>query len=527
MRSSFSGFYVAKSGIQAAQANLQITGQNMSNVNTEGYTRQRVDTSAVASSSNNMRYSNKADLSVGGGVECNSTSQVRDPYLDVRYRMENAKVGDATAQLDTLTELENMFDEITSDGLDAQFKDLTSQLQTFVSSSSDSVVENIVKTSSLLLVQSFNNTSEHLNEIRNQETDSLETNKIADVNNLLKNISELNKEIKSSDISDCPALELMDQRNTMIDKLSAYVNIEVSANTVSVGGGRTVSELSIDLVSGDQKFNLLENDQYKQFGLVKDSNDKVKTPVTIVLNNANGIAVTASNDGSASLTGGNINSYLTSGALSGSLDMLNGKGVFADVSESTKNGIGYYQGLLDNLAQSFANIMNAANSTTTTVPYNKPLFTTTDGTTTNNVTAANISLSKAWNESTDAYITTSKTTGNAGSNILSMISALSEERTYTTNGGTAFFNGSFQECVSNISSTLGLQIENMDRQNATYTATLGDINTDRLSVSSVDTNEEGINLIMYNQALTASSRFMTTLDEALDTIINNMGRVGR
>lgn len=530
MRSSFSGFYVAKSGLQAAQANLQTTGQNMTNVNTEGYTRQRVDTYAVGSNSNFMRYANKTDLSIGGGVECTGVSQIRDPYLDVRYRMENAKVGDTGAQLDALNDLETLFNEVKSKGLDSQFTDLVSQLQTLAGNSTDPVMENIVKNSSLLLVQSFNNIASQIDQVRNEQTKSLQTDMVTNVNNLIKNIAHLNEEIKSSDISGSTSLELVDQRNTMIDELSQYANIEISSKPVAVGGSRTIYEMQIDLVDGQsgEKFNLISNDEYRQFGVNTLADGTVSTPVTITLKNASdGTAVTASNDGSATLTGGDINQYLTSGAFSGSLKMLNGKGDFAQTGESTERGIAYYQGMLDNLAQSFATMMNQANSTNSTPPYDKPLFTTDDGTTTSGITAKNISLSTAWHDATGSYMTGTKS-GTPGDNILSMISEFKKSRTYTSSGsGVSFFTGSFQECVTNISTTLGLHIKDVKRQNTTYGLNLNEIDTQRTSISSVDINEEGINLIMYNQALTASSRFMTTLDEALDTIINKMGVVGR
>ena len=78
MASSFSSYFVARSGIQNAQYNLRITGQNMSNVNTTGYTRQRLDSYAVGSSGNNMRYANVSDLAIGGGVDAKGVSQLRD-----------------------------------------------------------------------------------------------------------------------------------------------------------------------------------------------------------------------------------------------------------------------------------------------------------------------------------------------------------------------------------------------------------------------------------------------------------------
>lgn len=521
MSSTFSGFNIAKSGIQTAQANLDITGQNMANVSTKGYTRQRLDTYAVGTSTTNMRYAS-GDPGIGEGVNIKGATQIRDAYLDVRYRMENPKIGDTSTQLECLNDLQNLFDETSNDGLDSQFKDLLSKLQTLSGSPTDSVTQSTVRTSSLLLVQAFNNDAKQIDEIRNEQVNSLETNGVSKVNDLISSIAHMNSEIKSSNISGDPALELLDQRNQMIDELSQYANIEVSSKDISIGSGNTVSELSIDMVSGNQKFNLIDDNQGRQFSLAKDASGGVTFPVTIQLKNADGTAVTSSNDNSATLTNGNINDYLTTGTLSGALKQLNGKGDFATGSQSTERGIDYYESMLDNLAQSFADMMNKANSTTAG-SYNKPLFTQTDGTTTSGITAANISLSSAWVNANGNYITTSKDDGAAGSNVLSIINQFSTKQPYETDTGKVFFNGTFQDCVTNISSTLGLQIQDVTRQNTTYQSTLDDIDKNRSSNSSVDINEEGINLISYNQALEASSRLMTTLDEALDTIINKMG----
>jgi len=526
MASTFSAFYVAKSGIQAARANLQITGQNMTNVNTVGYTRQRVDTVAVGSSGNNMRYSNTTDLGIGEGVECGGISQIRDPYLDVRYRVEHAKTGETGTQLDTLNDLESVFDETTKDGIGTQFKDLITKLQSLAGTPSNTGLENIAKNSALLLTKALNNTAQQLTAIRKQQTDSLENDAVAKANNLLKNIANLNTQIKSADVSGTPALELMDQRNSMIDELSQYANIEVTSKTVPVGGTKEVSELNISLVSGDKKFSLVSNSNYNQFGLAK-TDGVVTTPVDITLKTISGADVEA-DDGSTL-----VDKDVASGAFGGYLTMLNDKGEYD--SPATTRGIGYYENTLNKLSSEFAGMMNTANSTNTAAD-NKPLFATSDGTST--IDASNISLSSAWNNATGSYLTVTKqdpitgvSSSTPGDNVLYMINQFSTEKTYKTatdnSSGSTLFTGSLSTFVSNISGTLALQVQDITRQDTTYNSTLSDINTQRASISSVDVNEEGINLIMYNQALTASSRFMTTMDEAMDTIINNTGRVGR
>lgn len=541
MASTFSSFYIAKSGIQAANYNLKVTGQNMANVNTEGYTRQRVDAYAVGSTGNNMRYASK-DLGIGQGVECTSVSQLRDPYLDVRYRMEHAKTGKTDTELGTLNDLESIFDEIDKDGINAQIADLEKQLNTLAGTPGSTDLENIVKNSSLLLTKDFNNAAEQLSKIRKQNTDSFQSGAIDKVNTLLTNIAHLNQEIKSADVSQSPALELIDQRNSMIDELSQYVDIQTSTTVVPIGGGRTVDELSINLVSGDKKINLVDNDKYNQFSLAKDGTGAIaQNPVTVQLKDSKGNLI---NDaaGDPVLT----NSDVTNGVFGGYLSMLNDSGEFdaraadplavppTDAVAPTTRGIGYYEKILDKFASEFANMMNTANSTDA-AGTNKPLFAANDGS--GVITAANISISDQWNSATGSFITatkqdpTSTDTSKLGDNILYMVKQFSQQKTFTTAPGdpikdTTLFTSSIDSFATNISTALGLDIEAIGRQNDTYNSTLTDIDTQRAALSSIDVNEETINMIMYNQALSASSRFMTTMDQAVDTIINKMGIVG-
>lgn len=523
MSSTFSGVYVARGGIQNARANLQVTGQNIANTTTVGYTRQRVDSYAIPPSGIGMRYANPTP-SIGEGVKFAGVNQIRNPFLDIRYREEHAKNGKADTILKTLNDLENVFDESQNDGINVQFNEFLTHLNNLASKPWDYNNENLVRTSALILTKALNNASVQLANVRKQQADTFKECDIPKVNNLLKNIAHLNQEIKNSDISGNTALELNDQRNLMIDELSQYVNIEVSNKKIDIGSGISVSELSINLVNGDKKFNLLEHNKYNEFSLSEDDKTGI---LSLELKDSKGQDVTGS-DGSTL-----ENSDLIQGSFSGYLKMLNENGEF-DTDKGSERGIGYYEKVLDKFASEFANVMNKANSTNETGDYNKPLFTTDDGKI-DGITAGNISISDAWNKSTSSYITNTKNnaipgvdTSKNGDNISYMINQLKKSNTYKTDNGNTLFNTSLNSYISDVSvSVLALQSNDVKRQNDTYNATLNEIDTQRYSVSSVDMDEEGINLIMFNKALTASSRFMTTVDEALDTIINRMGITGR
>lgn len=525
MRPTFSGFYIAKQGMDVARANLQVTGQNLNNANSEGYTRQRVDTYARGPSGMGARYALTNDAYIGEGVQIRGINQLRDPYLDVRYRRENAKLGDSEAELSVLNDLGSIFDSATQDGFEAQFSDIVTQLQALAKSPSDSVSENIVKTSSSMLLQLFNNCATKLDAIKNQHLETLKNGSIKQANEYLSNISELNQAIKSAHVSGNPALELMDQRNILIDKLSEYVNIEVISTPVDIGAGVAVDELSINLTApnGD-KFNLVDNESYRQFEMIEN-----KDTTGIRLLESNGKPVDSSTNGSISLTDGDITDQLVTGAFHGTLKFLNAKGEFSDPPNKTR-GLPYYQNMMDTVARDFAKIMNEANRSADGTE--KPLFSARNPG--EEISAKNITISSEWEKSTGSYITTTKKPANGGtqnpddnSNILNMISLFSKKHEFKTEDGYPVFSGTFHEFVTNMSTTQGIEKKDVERRNTTSTSNLSDIDGLRQSTSSVNIDEEGINLLMYNHALTAASRFMTTLDEAVDTIINKMGIVGR
>ena len=91
VRATFAGFSTALSALQANQKRLDITGQNLSNMNTVGYTRQQLDVSSLNYSGGVSHNMNGAEAVVGFGVRMDGVSQLRDPYLDMQYRLQMAK----------------------------------------------------------------------------------------------------------------------------------------------------------------------------------------------------------------------------------------------------------------------------------------------------------------------------------------------------------------------------------------------------------------------------------------------------
>ena len=93
IRSTFAGFNTATLALSANQRALDVTGQNLSNINTQGYTRQRLDQVSLSPVGPSIS-SSQFDAKVGQGVMMTGVSQIRDPFLDIQYRTQLPKVGD-------------------------------------------------------------------------------------------------------------------------------------------------------------------------------------------------------------------------------------------------------------------------------------------------------------------------------------------------------------------------------------------------------------------------------------------------
>ena len=95
IRATFSGFSTAFSALQASQKRLDIVGQNLSNMNTQGYTRQQLETSSLNYSNPISRYMNGSQIAVGFGVSMDKVSQIRDyPGCPVQAQINKSGYSD-------------------------------------------------------------------------------------------------------------------------------------------------------------------------------------------------------------------------------------------------------------------------------------------------------------------------------------------------------------------------------------------------------------------------------------------------
>ena len=124
---TFGSFTTVRLGIYSAQKGLDVTGNNITNINTEGYTRQRLNQVSLIPSVND-RYYSSYNTRIGQGAVVAGITQVRDPGLDISYRKANSDVGSANAKLEGLNQIATILDEVGKGSLDQDDGVILSQL---------------------------------------------------------------------------------------------------------------------------------------------------------------------------------------------------------------------------------------------------------------------------------------------------------------------------------------------------------------------------------------------------------------
>ncbi len=271
--STFGTFTMARLGIYASQYALNVTGNNISNINTEGYTRQNLDQTSMNYGAAD-RYQTKYDIRANGGVLATGVNQLRDQYLDIRYRNEMTKVGEMDAKLDGLNQLADIFDEVNKGEdqagvLEARFNELIQAIETQHQdqNTNQDDIDKIVRSAAEALTIQFNDYAKQLQTLRENKTAEFK-DQLNMVNTTLTKIRDLNASIRKSEVFGGSALTQRDERNLLIDQLSEKIGINVIYETEKLGDGVEVEKLKIS-TSGDPERVLVDGIYAAELSIAK------------------------------------------------------------------------------------------------------------------------------------------------------------------------------------------------------------------------------------------------------------------
>lgn len=246
MASSFFGLYVQRDGLQLAQKGLDITGHNITNIKTTGYSRQRLDVVSVANTAGSLGYNTQVNLA-GKGADAVGVTQLRDKLLDAKVRRYSAELCDTGAKTNVLADIEDILDDVENQdsGLAAIFGNLKAAFQSFSSTGADRQdLSNVAMNAADSVINVLKNFDARLNDVElSTREDILVTNDR--VNAILKQMASLNKQISDAYVQmdnvyatrdgyqaeiEYGPLELKDSFNNLCDELSQYMNIDVKQN---------------------------------------------------------------------------------------------------------------------------------------------------------------------------------------------------------------------------------------------------------------------------------------------------------
>lgn len=223
MPSQFFGLNIAYKGLLASNAAMNTTANNIANVQTEGYSRQRV----VQQASQAIRVFQTYGCA-GAGVDTLAIERVRDEFYDVKYWNNNAKAGEYDVKQYYMKQIEAYFDD---DGISSGFKSIFDKMMIGGIQEWMKVAESTNGKKQFIgtagdLTEFFNGLAGNLQKLQEDVNQEIKL-KVDEINSIAGEIATLNKQINVVELSGSKANELRDRRSLLLDQLSQIVDVEV------------------------------------------------------------------------------------------------------------------------------------------------------------------------------------------------------------------------------------------------------------------------------------------------------------
>lgn len=463
MAGLFQGLEIGRRALLTHQLSLQTVGHNIANVNTPGYSRQRVNVTSTYPESSMQGM-------LGTGVTVSSVRHIRDLFLGEQFRQENKSLGEWTYKEKVLTQIESLFNEPndgTLSNLMADFWNSWSDLSTGVQGARSNILSQAKK-----LTNGFHGLAEQLTKLRDSIDRDL-NNYTSEINRLTSEIGNLNRQIKVQEIGLNRANDLRDARDLLLDNLSSIIDV----NSLEDSNGEfTVYVGAMSIVNGADSIKIN----------AKVSNVNGQMTHNLVWENTN---IVLKND---------------SGQLKG-------------LMETRDTIIPEYLDKLNTLARTMVTEVNALHATgfglNDSNGYN---FFNVNGTDANS-----ISIDSEIEQDVTKIVASLEAGKKDDNRIALQIADLQNKMVLGNNSQTMDYY------YNSLIGSMGVQVKEASSFSRNYELLINQIVFSRESVQGVSLDEEMTNLIKYQHAYDAAARVITAMDQALDTVISGMGIVGR
>jgi flagellar hook-associated protein 1 FlgK len=447
------------------QKAIDVTGHNIANVNTDGYSRQRVNMET------NEPYSSQPGQT-GTGVRTVEIQRIYDQFLGAQINEENQNLGNWEAQKGVLERVEIIFDESSGYGLNQAMSEFWNAWQDLANNPSDYTGRAALLAKSETMTTSFNSTYLNLEQIqRDIDTNIMGT--VKEINSIAERIAGLNQKIALTEVGGQNANDYRDSRDLLLKELSLMINVDSFENsdgkvTVLVAGGRP-------LVENISSWNLST-----QPDVDSDFQDILWTD-----SGGNPVVITSS------ISGGKLKGWLEvrDVIIPDYLSKLNdlAEGIITEVNDLHKDGLG-----LNDDVVAERNFFTGTKVIDITV--NQDIVDDV-----NNIAAAG---------SLDGLP--------GGNSNAIKIANLQNELTMNGNPATATFDDYYNSLVSDVGSWVQKATVNFGHQSLMITH----LDNYRESISGVSLDEEMVNLIKFQHGYNAAAKLISVADELLDRVIS-------
>jgi flagellar hook-associated protein 1 FlgK len=452
---------IGKSALFTAQQAISVTGHNISNVNTPGFSRQQV---TVAEN----RPENGSPGQIGTGVHAESIRRAFDSFVEEQLLASRERLGEFTASSNALARLEPMFGDANNQGIGAGLNEFFSALQDVATNPSDLSARTVFLSKAQALASQFNQSAAALTDAQ-QSIDRQVGQTITDVNRLTSQIAGLNTKIAAAESSGQQANDLRDERGVALADLGELIevsSIEDATGQLTVFAGR--GQVLVD-----------KERTYQLVGVPNLSN--------------NGLLDVHYDAGAGSTT--NLSPVIQSGQLKGLLD----------VRDQT---IPSLQASLDTLASELVTQVNQQHR----LGFGLDGSTNQDFFVPTGTTAGTMAISLTNVRQIAASSTAAGVPGN-NANAL----ALADLRSATV---ASLGNVTYQDYYSTIAGSFGSTAQGVDSNLKAQEILHDQLTSQRASVSGVSMDEELANLLQYQRSFEAASRMIVIADELFQTILS-------
>lgn len=460
MSGIFSGLEIGKRALLSHQYTLSTIGHNIANANTPGYSRQRVDLTSTLPLSNTIGV-------FGTGVKVADVRHIRDMFLTNQYRQGSSTSGRWNELQRALGEVENTFLEPAENGFNSALNEFFAAWHTLSQNPESSAGRAAVREQATLVTNSFHDLASRLDNLQ-QSLDDEVNGRVQKINQIAANLSEINQQIARQELGGTMANDLRDHRDSLIDQLSQYVNV----NVLEESNG--IARVFIGTME------LVEKSHY--------------TPLATTTSSLNGMKNTKI------IWKGTTNELQFDG------------GELSGLVEARDKLVPSYRQTLDQLASAFVTQVNSLHST----GYSLDGSTGNDFFDPSGTTADTISVDVGIQN--DLNKVAASQSGGPGDNANSVAIA-NLQNALVMNNGTSTLNDFYAELVG----TVGVRSSEASDSKDNAQLVLEQVEFSRQSVQGVSLDEEMADLIKAQHAYDAAARVINALDSALNTLINNMG----